>query len=376
MEDVMRNLIGIVAVFLLFSACGTDASGEDTGETSQYCTSAAAESDAAVSGVLYYDADESDRSAYAAEYKQGEDQPVAGNPIDLISANGVVFDTSCTDGSYAFNDLQEGVYVLAPDPVSASCLTKNCTRRFPQALLEGEVKIVTMGDSVATVGDAPLFPKRVKTLLSDLATIKSKNVAVGGSLSTQWLPGSPYFDDKLSPELSDADVLVMSIGGNDIVNSLDINALQDPEGTMEEIRVLIQEIADNVLTTAAKVKEINADIDILYCLYVNYGEASIFPWNVIANVAPEGAVAELMSGARDTIGADENIILVDLFGASATLENLDDYLQDALHFNDKGHTFYAEEIFKALGGVLIGESPLEGEPRSPLGTAQNWSFSE
>jgi lysophospholipase L1-like esterase len=372
----MRNFIGFLALFSMVSGCSKDTAGDDTGETSSFCTSAAAESDAAVAGVLYYDADLGDRSAYAAQFSQGEDAPVVGHPIELISASGAVSDTSCTDGTYAFNDLQDGAYVLAPDPFSATCLTKNCTRRFPEALREGEVKIVTMGDSLPVVGDAPYFPARVKSLFSELATIRSKNIAVGGSVSTQWLPGTSYFEDKLSPELSDADVLVMSIGGNDIVNSLDVTALQDPEGTMELIRTLIQEISDNVLTTAAKVKEINPDIDILYCLYVNYGEATIFPWNIVANVAPEGAVEELMNGARDTIGADENIILVDLFGASAELENLDEYLQDALHFNDKGHTFYAEEIFKALGGVLIGESPLGGEPRSPLGTTQNWSFSE
>jgi lysophospholipase L1-like esterase len=233
-----------------------------------------------------------------------------------------------------------------------------------------------MGDSVPVVGDAPMFPKRLKTLFSDLATIKNKNVAIGGSLSTQWLPGTTYFDDVLSPELEDADVLVMSIGGNDILNRLDASALSDPEGTMELIGELIQEISDNVLSTAGKVKEINPDIDILYCLYVNYGNATIFPWNIVATIAPEGAVEALMGGARDTIGADENIILVDLFGASASIDNLDDYLYDSLHFNDRGQTFYAEEVFKSLGGVLIGDSPLGGEPRSPLGTTHNWSFSD
>jgi lysophospholipase L1-like esterase len=376
MEVQMRRTLGLLALVPLIGACGKDSEGLDTGETSQFCSGAVAESDASVSGVLYYDADEGDRSSYASQYAEGDDNVVVGNPIDLISSGGVVSDHSCTNGTYAFNDLTDGVYVIAPDPVDGDCLTKNCTQRFPAALQEGKVKIVTMGDSVATVGEAPLFPKRVKTLLSGLADIQSTNVAVGGSLSTQWLPGTSYFDDRLAPELEDADVVVMSIGGNDIVYSLDASALQDPEGTMEEIRVLIQEIAQNVLTTADAVKAINPDIDILYCLYVNYGNATIFPWNVVANVAPEGAVEELMNGARDTISADENVILVDLFGASLELDNLDDYLQDSLHFNDRGQTFYAEEVFKALGGVLIGESPLGGEPRSPLGTTQNWSFSE
>lgn len=372
----MRNTTGLLFLLPLLASCAKDSDGGETGETSQYCTSASAESDAAVSGVLYYDSDGMDRSTYASEFSAGEDDVVAGNPIDLISEDGVVSGNSCTDGSYAFNDLEDGVYVVVPEPVDGNCLTKNCTRRFPEAVLEGEVKIVTMGDSVPVIGDAPMFPKRLKTLFSDLATIKNKNVAIGGSLSTQWLPGTSYFDDVLSPELEDADVLVMSIGGNDILNRLDMSALSDPEATMELIGELIQEISDNVLATAAEAKEINPNIDILYCLYVNYANATIFPWNIVANVAPEGAVEALMGGARETIGADENIILVDLFGASESLESLDDYLYDSLHFNDLGQTFYAEEVFKALGGVLIGDSPLGGQPRSPLGTTHNWSFSD
>ena len=203
----MRSWVPVLALIPLLGACGKDADGGDTGETSQYCSGATAESDAAVSGRLYYDADGTDRSSYASAYSEGEDDVVVGNPIHLISSEGLVSEHSCTDGSYAFNDLSDGVYVLAPDPVDGDCLTKNCTQRFPDALLEGEVKIVTMGDSVATVGPSPLFPKRVKTLLGELATIKSKNVAVGGSLSTQWLPGTTYFDSKLAPELEDADVL-------------------------------------------------------------------------------------------------------------------------------------------------------------------------
>jgi len=42
-------------------------------------------------------------------------------------------------------------------------------------------------------------------------------------------------------------------------------------------------------------------------------------------------------------------------------------MYDSLHFNNLGQTLYAEEIFKSLGGVLVGPSPLEFNQRSPLG---------
>jgi hypothetical protein len=83
----------------------------------------------------------------------------------------------------------------------------------------------------------------------------------------------------------------------------------------------------------------------------------------------------LISDARDLVGIDDDLLLADMYGASHTLDApLDDYMVDELHFNSAGHTFYAEEIFKTLGGVLVGESPLGGDPRSPLGEEHNFSF--
>ena len=372
----MRWKVGLFGVLPSVLGCGPGGLGGDSGLPVASCDTVQATSDAAVSGRLYFDQDSADRSVYAAGYDSESDTPIGARSLRLLGQESDQTEESCADGSYAFNDLEDGVYVLRPDAVDADCLQKNCPTRFPEAIAEGKVKIVTMGDSVPVVGDSSVFPKRVKTLFSSLATIKNKNVAVSGSLSTQWLPGTNYFENRLAPELEDADVVVMSIGGNDILNSLGLDALADPEATVEKVRTLIQEISDNVLETSDAIQEINPDLDVLYCLYVNYGSANISPWNIVNAVAPEGAMEELMSGARDTIGSDENIILVDLFGASLELDNLDAYLYDALHFNDKGHTFYAEEVFKALGGVLIGESPLEGEPRSPIGTHKNWSFSQ
>ena len=370
----MRALPSGIAALSFLTSCASGAGLGDSGGQAS-CSSATVQSDAAVAGKLYYDSDGQDRSTYESGFEKDNDEPIAAVPLRLLHADGEMEASSCQDGSYAFNGLSDGVHLVVPDPVDGDCLQKNCARRFPEAVAEGQVKIVTMGDSVAVVGSKPLFPKRVKSLFSDLVEIKNRNVAVGGSLSTQWVPGSSYFDTRLAPELSNADVVVMSIGGNDIVNSLDMAALQNPQKALDDLMVLIQGISDNVLETADAIKEINPDIDILYCLYVNYGNASISPWNLVNGLAPEDAVADLLSSARDSIGADEDIIMVDLFGASEQLDNLDDYLADALHFNDLGHTFYAEEIFKALGGVLIGESPLGGAPRTPLGTTQNWSFS-
>ena len=49
-------------------------------------------------------------------------------------------------------------------------------------------------------------------------------------------------------------------------------------------------------------------------------------------------------------------------------------LYDPLHFNALGQTVYAETIFQVLGGVLIGESPLEPNGSAPLGSRHLFSW--
>ncbi len=367
--------IGVLGFSVSLMACGGSTTQEDdTGSDEQLCASAEVGSGQAATGLIYTDSDGSDRSSYLAAF-DSSDQGIGGADLKLIGADGTTETSSCEDGTYAFNDLSDGVYVVSPVHPDGDCMQRNCARRFPEAMSEGQVKIVTLGDSVAVQGTQPYFPSRVKTLFSGLANVTSENVAVGGTISTQWLPGTTYFENSVRPELADTDVVVMSIGGNDILYSLDASALQDPDGAVEEIRELIYEIGGNVVEISEAIHEENPDIDVLYCLYVNYGEATVFPWSLVSTVVPEGAVEDLLSTARDSISVDEDILLVDLFGASMELDSLDDYLYDELHFNDRGQTFYAEEIFKTLGGVLVGDSPLDGSPRSPLGLEQSWSFS-
>jgi lysophospholipase L1-like esterase len=271
-------------------------------------------------------------------------------------------------------DLEDGSYLVSIEPEEGDCGQHNCPTRLPRAIEEGQLDILTLGDSVPVTGDRPFFPSRLKDLLDPIINVNSTNVAIGGTLSGDWLPDGEYFDDLVVPNLDEADVVVISVGGNDILASLDSSALSDPEGAVEDIRELIAETGLNVIAIADGIRAVNPDIDIVFCLYVNYELATISPWDLLPLVVDPGVFAGLLEGARDEVFGTEDIILVDLFGASFELESLDDYLFDSLHFNDYGHTFYAEELFRALGGLLVGENPLGGNPRSPLGLEHNWSF--
>ena len=197
-------------------------------------------------------------------------------------------------------------------------------------------------------------------------------MAVPGSLSTQWVPGTGYFEDKVKPNVADADVIIISVGGNDITSSLDISALQNIDKAIEDTYQLVSDIVENIRSMATEIRSINPDVDIVYCLYVDYGTATIQPWGLASQFLPEGTITNILVSAREQVPSDEGIILADLFGASQSLMSpLDEYLYDALHFNDKGQTMYAEEVFQSLGGVLIGPSPIGGAPNTPLNLNPN-----
>ena len=104
----------------------------------------------------------------------------------------------------------------------------------------------------------------------------------------------------------------------------------------------------------------------VFCLFVDYSGSEIPPWDLVG-LLPPGTVADLIAQGRALIEPEDDIVVVDLLEASTALEQpLDDLLAGAITFNDEGHQFYAEEIFKALGGAR-----LDG---APLGEVHDYSF--
>jgi hypothetical protein len=87
----------------------------------------------------------------------------------------------------------------------------------------------------------------------------------------------------------------------------------------------------------------------------------------------ETAVADVLGLAREQFPThDPHMLMVDMFGAADGLP-LHDYLYDQLHFNTRGQILYAEELFRTIGGVLIGPSPFDGG-ESPLGLARDFGL--
>lgn len=151
------------------------------------------------SGLVYLDGDSSSDSTYQQSVGQA-DTPMAGVEVEvLLPGQEWISRTTCMDGTFAFGDLPEGTGIsrLALDGYWSS--TANAPKRFPEALSEGEVTIVTFGDSIPSFGAQPYFPDRLAELLSPFALVNNLNLAVPGTTTTDWLPQTNRFKDTLLP---------------------------------------------------------------------------------------------------------------------------------------------------------------------------------
>ncbi len=333
--------------------------GDDAGSTGAVCDPSQADLDPAIRSVVYTDTDTSDRSFWDGAYTV--DTPVGGLGVSLIGPDGVVRDAvTCDDGSFAFGGLADGVYVTDIDwPDGTFCTTRNCTRRFPEAVRSGRVKIVTLGDSVPVQGAPVTFPARLAELLAPVAEVENLNIAMGGTVSTDWTPGTSNFDNRLAPHIESADVIIVSIGGNDFLNYAN-GAYSNPADAIAGFPDFVREVMERVLWVKDEVRFRNPDVDLVYLLYPDYSQSAM--WEEQFRVAIDiirGLVADALEQVLDEMAYDEDVIVVDFYGYFREHElSLDPYLFDMLHFNDPGQDIYTEQIFLALGGVRVGADPV------------------
>lgn len=315
-------------------------------------------------GRAYVDTNNSDLGRYSGGFESSIDMPTPGVQVSLLGSTEAPVQT-CDDGGYQFQ-ADDGVYVAVPPPHPTHCSQRNCSARFSEALTEGSVNIVTLGDSVPTFGGVPPFPSRVATLVEAVngATVTNVNLASFEARSVSWLPGGQLFEAS-RPALTDADVVVVSLGATDLRDFAENIDLSDLGAVPAAVDTLVDTLVSNVLAITAEVRAHNPTTDIVFCLYPDYSAATqTTPWNALTLI-PAGIIAELFGGVRSRIAPADGLIVVDLLGVTDQLPfPLDDALADGIHFNEVGHDLYAHQVFRALGGVIVGASPLANEPAS------------
>jgi len=325
------------------------------------CPDAPLDPSAAIQGLIYQDGDQSSCTWYDQGMFPKYDSPLSGTEVRLYGPKGEYSTWSCPEGRFQFDALAQGSYLVdVRVPDADDCTSSNQPKRLPEAVGEGEVTIVTIGDSIAVVGQGPLFPQILAGFLSPLAEIQNHNIAVSGTRTVDWVPGTPLFENKLVPELPGADVLIITLGGNDIMAWVggSLGSYPDLYAKMLELDDFLAGIHANIVATIEQAKKINPTVDIVFCLYFNYAQSSY--WQKYMGSYTElalAATANAWEKARKNVASLPGIVVADMYGAVEG-QLLDPYLADSVHLSAKGHQFYAEQVFLALGGALIGPSPL------------------
>jgi len=350
---------------------GEGALGSEDGDESQVAADDVAceevvEGVTQISGHVFGDLDDSSLSVYASEPSES-DEMQEGWLVNLLPEE--IETTTCDNGEFSFSSLAEGVYVLDMGTGGQACTTRNCPIRFADAVKSGKVRITTFGDSVPKVGSDYLFPLRLQNILGEIVEVQNRNVAIPGSRSVDWVPGKYNFDQELAPLLEDTDVLIASIGGNDVTQyaSEVLSSGQVMEVLNGGVNDKLMEILGNVVGIFDEARKINPDMDLVYCLYPNYANST--QWDDFLGAAGglgfdvksivSGLIVEALDQVRNEMPDEPGMILVDMYGALGDAD-ISHLLYDQLHFNDDGHQLYAEEIFRALGGVIVGQSESSG----------------
>ncbi len=316
-----------------------------------------------LSGHVYHDADKSSRSHYEQEIGEGD---AALADIDVYLFDGADETSAMTgdDGSFEFADLEPGSYFIDYGlGAEYLCTSRNRPLHVQNAIREGAITIVSIGDSIGVEGSDHPYPERLAWHFEELAEVTLHNQARGGSRSWEWLPGSDkaYFEERLLPVLADADLVTITLGGNDLDAYVEDGPPYDPA-------VIIQRFLDhpeylfgmipNVIDLMEAIQAENPDCDVAYILYPNFSNSTAWSSLLPPAILPltTWVLDQILASVRQTMGGVEDTVLVDSFGGLYGLW-LDDYLIDEVHPNDLGHQTYADMIFETLGGAVIDEEP-------------------
>ncbi|HPQ69297.1 MAG TPA: GDSL-type esterase/lipase family protein [bacterium] len=317
---------------------------------------------AQVEGFLYHDANQNSQSAYLQEFA-GKDVPLRDVLVTLY--NGAGDEEILTDryGAYSFTDLAPGAYFTAFDLPAYESTSGNRGRRTAEAIAEGHLNLVCLGDSIGVMMYPPElpYPERLGAHFEQLTDVTLHNIHVGGSTSWEWLPGDEkaYYENRLLPVLADADLVTITINGNDFAPyaagmSPPYNVWEIIQNFLEHPEYALQSLPRTIQLLEA-IRQENTDCDIVMILYPNFFN-STWMQDVVGDFLPlvvwfyefYYSIERYQVADLDGILISDTLLAMDGFW-------MDDYLHDEVHPTEAGSQIYADEVFKTLGGVLLDE---------------------
>lgn len=318
-----------------------------------------------VSGVVYDDTNASSVSDWVQPI-DAADVRLAGVGVSLVAPGGERSAVTDGAGGYYFDAVPDGPHLVTVDVDAAlDSTSNNRPTRLPAAIRAGHVHVVHFGDSLGVVGPTPRFPTIFAEHLSSLAPTTVDNVAVGGSTTRDWLPGAPtgFFERDLAPLVPDADVVTITLGGNDLDvylgNPPDYDPLKIVERFLADPHYLF-DIYPNLAVIVGAIRALNPSCDVVYFVYPNYADSTVME-GYTGDLQPLASLAfgVALSAGRQLAAENPGMVIADVY---AELGNtwLDPYLIDEVHLSAAGHQVFADVLFRALGGAdVVAGQPVQ-----------------
>ena len=245
------------------------------------------------------------------------------------------------------------------------CTSTNFSTRISDAIDLGQITILTFGDSIPSFGPTPWFPENVAQFFNQFAPSSEINLAVPGTVTDNWLPGTSRFAT-LSEQVPQADVIIFSLGGNDLlyyVEGISAGSIPEMMEHLNDLDPLLDRIQSNLETIYYELRTLAPKADIVWLLYPNYATSDQWAsYTGEYTFLIEGMMDNKLRIIRGRMSESEGLMIADIFGGTADID-LDDLLFDPLHLNSHGHRYYAAEIFMTLGGVIMNGDYARGQER-------------
>jgi lysophospholipase L1-like esterase len=213
------------------------------------------------------------------------------------------------------------------------------------------MRVVGIGDSLTKgVGDeAELggYVGRVTEMLEEKDNIKEvlvKNYGVKGHKTSNLQ--KKLTDDKVIESIKEADMIVMTIGGNDIMSVVRQNIFSLDFEPFRAEQKLFEERLSNIFTT---IRSNNSDAQIVFVGLYNPFKYMLPNITEIDQIIDEWNIV-----SKQMITEDENGIFVsveDIFSTSVVDNKL--LYKDEFHPNENGYTLIAERVYDSLSKAEV-----------------------
>lgn len=245
--------------------------------------------------------------------------------------------------------------------LTRSIITENPSRtigliykkEIPQDYIPKDIKVVMLGDSLTEgVGDQSkkggYLPHLEELLETDKGINKAEivNFGVSGHRTTQLIKRME--SDEVRSSIKDADMILITIGGNDVMNVVKENLSHLSIEDFDVAMLLFNERLQQILTEIRNQNDVSSIV--LIGLY-NPFSASLGEITEINQV-----INEWNKSSQDIIAKDDNAYFVEI--ADLFQDDVETLLHtDFFHPNNQGYELIAERVYRVLNQDVLDQLP-------------------